>query len=151
MRKATSAFARTTLEGGQERIQAAHALQIRGPLAVTGMSDSSPSRQKIFTCKPKGKADETACASKIISDLARRAFRRPVTEQDVNPLMVFYTAGAASGSFERGVREAVTAVLASPHFLYRAESANAAGRHAHAERRGIGVASLVLPVEQHAG
>ena len=49
----------TTLEGGQERIQAVHALQIRGPLEVTGISDSSPSRKKIFTCKPKGKADET--------------------------------------------------------------------------------------------
>ena len=116
----------TTLEGGQERIQAAHALQIRGPLSVTGLSDSA-SRKKIFVCKPQGKADETACARKIVSDLARRAFRRPVTDQDVNPLMAFYTAGNANGDFERGVRDAVTAVLASPHFLYRAESGNPQG------------------------
>ena len=116
----------TTLEGGQERIQAVHALQIRGPLAVTGLSDSA-SRKKIFICKPQGKADETPCARKIVSDLARRAFRRPVTDQDVNPLMAFYTAGYASGDFERGVRDAVTAVLASPHFLYRAESGNPQG------------------------
>jgi hypothetical protein len=114
----------STLEGGQERIQAAHALQIRGPLEVTGISDSTPSRKKIFICKPQGKADELACASKIINDLARRAFRRPVTQQDVNPLMVFFRDGAATGSFDQGIREAVSAVLASPHFLYRVESAS---------------------------
>jgi hypothetical protein len=116
-----------TLEGGQERIQAAHALQIRGPLEVTGISDSTPSRKKIFVCKPQSKADELACANRIVSDLARRAFRRPVTQQDVNPLMVFYRDGAASGSFDQGIREAVSAILASPHFLYRVESADAAG------------------------
>ena len=115
------------LEGGQERIQAVHALQIRGPLTVTGMSDSV-SRRKIFICKPQGKADETACARKIVSDFARRAFRRPVSDEDLNPLMTFYKAGYASGGgFERGVRDAVTAILASPNFLYRAESGNAVG------------------------
>jgi len=115
------------LEGGQERIQAAHALQIRGPLTVTGMSDSV-SRKKIFICRPQGKADETACARKIVSDFARRAFRRSVTDEDLNPLMTFYKTGYASGGgFERGVRDAVTAILASPNFLYRAESGNAVG------------------------
>src|SRR5205814_3537472 len=77
------------LEGGQERIQAVHALQIRGPLSVTGMSDSA-SRKKIFICQPKSKADETACARKIISNIARRAFRRPVMDEDLTPLMAFY-------------------------------------------------------------
>jgi hypothetical protein len=114
------------LEGGQERIQAAHALQIRGPLTVTGMSDST-SRKKIFICKPLGKADEPICARKIVSNFARRAFRRPVTDEDLNPLMAFYKAGYTDGGFERGVRDAVTAILASPHFLYRAESGNAVG------------------------
>src|SRR5262249_49737068 len=61
----------TALEGGQERIQAAHALQIRGPLTVTAMSDSV-SRKKIFICRPQRTADETACARKIVSNLARR-------------------------------------------------------------------------------
>src|SRR5262249_41116767 len=70
----------TALEGGQERIQAAHALQIKGPLTVTGMSDSV-SRKRIFVCKPQSKADETACARKIVSNLARHAFRRPVTDE----------------------------------------------------------------------
>jgi hypothetical protein len=120
------------LEGGQERIQAAHALQIRGPLAVTGMSDSG-SRARIFICRPAKAEDETRCAQKIVGSLARRAFRRPVTDEDLAPLMAFYTSGhAAAGfegaaGFESGVRDAVSAILASPHFLYRAESGGAAG------------------------
>jgi hypothetical protein len=109
------------LEGGQERIQAAHALQIRGPLSVTGMS-GSPSRAKIFICEPRTPRDEASCANRIVENLARRAFRRPVTAEDVNPLMAFYKAGSATGGFEGGVRDAVSAILASPHFLYRAEA-----------------------------
>jgi mono/diheme cytochrome c family protein len=114
------------LEGGQERIQAAHALQIRGPLNVTGMSPSA-SRSTIFICKPTGPRDEAACASRVVESLARRAFRRPVTADDVNPLMAFYKAGAATGGFEGGVRDALSAILASPHFLYRAESGTGTG------------------------
>ena len=93
---------------------------------VTGMSDSV-SRQKILICRPRNKNDETACARKIVGNFARRAFRRPVTDEDLNPLMGFYKTGYANGGFEKGVREAVTAILASPHFLYRAETGNAAG------------------------
>ncbi len=125
------------LEGGQERIQAAHALQIRGPLAVTGMS-ASASRAKIFICVPRrsspaDEASEGGCARKIIENLARRAFRRPVTTEDLTPLMAFYKSGSAaggpggSGNFEGGVRDALSAILASPHFLYRAESGVGAG------------------------
>ena len=127
------------LEGGQERIQAVHALQIRGPLSATGMS-ASASRSKIFICYPAQEetapaaaggsrrssraieASEVGCANKIVESLARRAFRRPVTAEDVNPLMAFYKAGSATGGFEGGVRDALSAILASPHFLYRAES-----------------------------
>ena len=123
----------TALEGGQERIQAVHALQIKGPLAATGMSQS-PSRAKIFICQPdqtvrsvRPQPDpETACALKIVENLARRAFRRPVTQDDIAPLMAFYKAGSAKGGFEIGVRDAVSAILASPHFLYRAEAATVA-------------------------
>ena len=114
------------LEGGQERIQAAHALEIRGPLTVTGMSQSG-SRARIFICRPAGAAEETACARRIVENLARRAFRRPVTDADVAPLMAFYKAGHATGGFDAGVRDAVSAILASPHFLYRVESGDAAG------------------------
>jgi mono/diheme cytochrome c family protein len=114
------------LEGGQERLQAAHALQIRGPLSVTGISQSA-SRAKIFICRPQGARDEVSCAQKIVENLARRAFRRPLTAEDVNPLMAFYRSGSATGGFEGGVRDALSAILASPHFLYRAESGGAAG------------------------
>ncbi|MGH8260846.1 MAG: DUF1592 domain-containing protein [Steroidobacteraceae bacterium] len=110
-----------TLEGGQERVQQAHAFQIRGPLDVTGMSDS-PSRRKIFLCHPASAADETPCARRIIAHLAELAFRRPVTEQDLQPLMAFYEAGRQSGGFEVGVRNALSAILASPFFLYRVET-----------------------------
>jgi mono/diheme cytochrome c family protein len=119
------------LEGGQERIQAAHALQIRGPLSVTGMSVAG-SRAKIFICVPARAAEETPCAQKIVENLARRAFRRPVVAEDITPLMAFYKAGYAaaggegSSGFENGVRDAISAILASPYFLYRAESGGAA-------------------------
>jgi hypothetical protein len=110
------------LEGGQERIQAAHALQIRGPLSVTGISDSA-SRKKIFVCHPTESADERPCAAEIVAHLAERAFRRPVNDADVESLMAFYDAGFREGGFERGVRDALSAILASPYFLYRAEPA----------------------------
>jgi mono/diheme cytochrome c family protein len=120
------------LEGGQERIQAAHALQIRGPLAVTGMS-ASASRAKIFICQPKAshshshsqsqsRDEDLPCATRIVENLSRRAFRRPVTAEDLTPLMAFYKSGSANEGFEGGVRDALSAILASPHFLYRAES-----------------------------
>jgi hypothetical protein len=114
------------LEGGQERIQAAHALEIRGPLTVTGISDS-PSRQKIFVCRPTESSDERRCATEIVTQLAERAFRRPVTDEDLGSLMAFYDAGSAQGGFEIGVRDALSAVLASPHFIYRAETGDSAG------------------------
>jgi Protein of unknown function (DUF1592)/Protein of unknown function (DUF1588)/Protein of unknown function (DUF1587)/Protein of unknown function (DUF1595)/Protein of unknown function (DUF1585) len=116
----------TVLEGGQERIQAAHALQIRGPLSVSGLGDS-PSRQKIFICKPAEAAEERACATEIVTNLAERAFRRPVTDEDLAPIMAFYDSGSGDGGFERGVRDAVSAILASPYFLYRAESGDSEG------------------------
>jgi hypothetical protein len=113
------------LEGGQERIQAAHALQIRGPLVVTGLGES-PSRQRIFTCRP-AEMPERRCATEIVTNLAERAFRRPVTATDVDPLLRFYDAGAREGGFEHGIRDALSAVLASPHFIYRAESGQGKG------------------------
>ena len=114
------------LEGGQERIQAAHALQIRGPLSVSGIGDSS-SRSKIFTCKPASLEDERPCATTILTRLAGRAFRRPLTDEDLEGLLAFYESGYSEGGFERGVRDALSAILASPHFLYRAESGEGLG------------------------
>jgi len=113
------------LEGGQERIQAVHALQIRGPLTVTGVSDSA-SRKKIFVCQP-AEVPEKSCATEIVTNLAERAFRRPIDGTDLKGLMAFYDAGYAQGGFEIGVRDALAAILASPHFIYRAESGEGAG------------------------
>jgi hypothetical protein len=113
------------LEGGQERIQAAHALQIRGPLVVTGIGESA-SRKKIFVCRP-AEVPELRCATEIVTNLAERAFRRPVTSTDLEPLMAFYDAGYREGGFEQGIRDALSAVLASPHFIYRVESGQGNG------------------------
>ena len=114
------------LEGGQERIQAAHALQIRGPLEVTGVGDSA-SREKIFVCEPTESSEERRCAAEIVTQLAERAFRRPITDEDLGGLMAFYDASIRDGGFEAGVRDALAAILASPHFIYRAETAAAGG------------------------
>jgi hypothetical protein len=90
---------------------------------TTGMSDSK-SRKKIFICKPATPAEEPACARTIVENLARKAFRRPVTEEDLAPLMGFYERSRKIGtSFDVGIRESLSAILASPHFLYRAEAA----------------------------
>ncbi len=71
--------------------------------------------------------DSTACATTIIEHLARHAFRRPVTAEDLAPLMAFYKSGHATGGFEGGVRDALSAILASPHFLYRVEAGTGTG------------------------
>lgn len=109
------------LEGGQDRIHAVHALQVRGPLEVTGMSESE-SRKRIFVCSPRESAEETACAQQIITQLAERAFRRPLTDEDVQQLLGFYEASRQNADFEAGVRDALSAILVSPHFIYRAET-----------------------------
>ncbi len=108
------------MEGGQDRIHAVHALQVRGPLEVTGMTNTA-SREKIFVCYPRETSEESACAAQILGNVAARAFRRPVTDEDIGQLMAFYERSRERGDFEVGVRDALSAVLVSPHFLYRAE------------------------------
>jgi hypothetical protein len=95
------------------------AIEVVGPYAATGPA-RTPSREKIFICEPEVPERERACAERITADLARRAFRRPVTAEDVDRLMAFYDAGhEGSGGFDAGIEQMVTAVLASPDFLYR--------------------------------
>jgi Protein of unknown function (DUF1592)/Protein of unknown function (DUF1588)/Protein of unknown function (DUF1585)/Protein of unknown function (DUF1587)/Protein of unknown function (DUF1595) len=106
--------------GGQDRILRLGNFEVKGPFSATGISDT-PSRKKIFLCHPAAAAEEDACAEKIITVLAREAYRRPVTEADMKLLMKFYRAGRQEKDFDTGIREVVTAVLASPFFLYRAE------------------------------
>jgi hypothetical protein len=113
-------------EGGEERLAFLSALQVRGPLKVDGLKDS-PARQKIFTCHPSQAAEEGACARRIVGNLAQRAFRRPVNDTLLQPLMAFYDSGYQNGGFETGVRDALAAILASPYFLYRIEGGPGGG------------------------
>jgi hypothetical protein len=98
---------------------------ITGPMKVTGISDT-PSRRKIFVCKPATAAQEATCAFRILKALASRAYRLPETSVDVEPLMRFYAAARKEGDFEQGIRRALQAMLASPRFLFRLEEAPSA-------------------------
>ena len=94
-------------------------IQVVGPHAATSPT-RTPSREKLFGCKPEVPEQERACAERITADLAGRAFRRPVTKKDIDGLMAFYDAGReGSGGFNAGIEQMVTAVLVSPDFLYR--------------------------------
>src|SRR5215470_9161610 len=96
------------------------AIKLAGPYEATGPM-RTPSREKLFICKPELPEQERACAERITTDLAGRAFRRPITRQDIGGLMAFYDAGreGAGGGFNAGIEQMVTAVLVSPDFLYR--------------------------------
>ena len=91
-----------------------------GPTEVTGVSET-PARRRIFTCRPTTAAENIPCARRIIERLGTEAYRRPLTTADLDELMPFYTQGAANGGFESGIRNAVQAVLASLHFVFRVE------------------------------
>ena len=90
--------------------------------------DETPSRRQIFSCRPAGGRDEEPCARKILSSLTRRAYRRPVTEADVQPLMAIFNEGRAERDFEFGVERALEALLSSPKFLLRVEREPADGK-----------------------
>jgi hypothetical protein len=81
----------------------------------------TPNRRKVFLCRPATPADESACAARIVAILARKAFRRPVTDADLTPLMQFFADGRKTGTFEQGIENALTAMLSSAKFLYRTE------------------------------
>jgi hypothetical protein len=116
-------FIRTTIDGldimGDPSIDR---VTIEGPFAATGSGDT-PSRRKIFVCKPAAPADEQACAGKILSTLHRLAYRRPVDKATLDTLMEFYARGrAGKGSFDSGIESALQFILASPEFLIRFEA-----------------------------
>jgi mono/diheme cytochrome c family protein len=126
--------------GGQDRLYRVSSFQLQGPFDAKGIS-STPSRDRIFTCRPAHaaapavveasaasrrsspglEASEVGCAQKIITSLATRAYRRPVVADDVNELLQYYKEGVKDGGFEGGIRSAITGILASPFFLYRGE------------------------------
>jgi mono/diheme cytochrome c family protein len=89
---------------------------ITGPFHATGPGDT-PSRRRIFTCHTAG----NACAKQIVSTLARRAYRQPVTDADLKTVMSFYESGSKDGGFEAGIETALQRILASPKFIFRVE------------------------------
>ena len=113
-------------------------LIISGPYNATGLSDT-PSRQRIFTCRPTMLSEERPCAREIISRLGSEAYRRPLTSAEIDGLMPFYDSGVAKGGFEIAVRTALEAILASPHFVLRLER-----EPVDAPRRGYRVSDLDL-------
>ncbi|HMF93685.1 MAG TPA: DUF1592 domain-containing protein, partial [Vicinamibacterales bacterium] len=96
-------------------------VRIEGPFDASPAKES-PSREKIFICRPNAAAEEAACARKIVGTLAARAFRRPVSAAETQSLMAFYDAGRKEGDFEHGVEIALARILADPRFLYRIET-----------------------------
>jgi hypothetical protein len=120
--------------GGLPRLKT---VGIEGPYNATGVS-STPSRELVFICRPDAAArgaEEAACAERIVSNLARRAFRRPVAAADIEaPLSFYQNARAEGGSFDDGIRAALARVLVSPFFLYRIERDAAGVRPGAAHR-----------------
>jgi hypothetical protein len=107
---------------GAERTERASGLQITGPFDPTGVSDT-PSRRRIFVCHPANESEELPCATRIIGNLERVAFRRPVTDADLAPALRFFQDGRQGASFDAGIENALVAVLSSPKFLFRMERA----------------------------
>jgi hypothetical protein len=95
-------------------------LNISGPFNATGPGDT-PARRRIFVCNPATPADEVPCARQIVSRLARRAYRQPLTDADLARAMGFFESGRRDGGFESGIEAAVERILASPKFVFRAE------------------------------
>jgi hypothetical protein len=93
---------------------------ITGPLNATGPGDT-PSRRRLFVCRPAGAAEESACADRILATLLRRAYHRDVTADDLRPVRRFYDAGRAERDFDLGIQRALERVLVSPQFLFRIE------------------------------
>lgn len=108
------------LHPGMTTLPHLQTLTIVGPTSPTGVSDT-PSRRRLLTCRPTVPSDEDGCARSIVTTLARRAYRRPPTDEDVRTLMEMFRIGREEGSFEAGIRTAVQATLARPEFVFRFE------------------------------
>ena len=95
-------------------------LGINGPYEVTGVSET-PSREKIFTCRPADGSEELSCAKEILLAMSRMAFRRPVNDDDFEHLRYFFESGQKEGGFDAGIRLSLQAILADPEFIFRFE------------------------------
>src|SRR6185295_18359304 len=105
-------------EGAPRSQPAIGSVTIVGPFAAQGVSNT-PSRQRIFTCRPPSRSGEAACAKQIFSTLARKAYRRPVTEAEVSVLLKFFADGQKKSGFDGGIEMALRRLLMSPEFLLR--------------------------------
>ena len=112
-------FARTTNElyFGDPAVDI---VTIAGPYSAKAAGDT-PSRRAVFVCRPGAGMSDERCARTILSRLARRAYRRPVTEQDLETLLGFYRAGQSEEGFEAGIQRGLRRILASPSFAFRIE------------------------------
>ncbi|HUE88089.1 MAG TPA: DUF1592 domain-containing protein [Vicinamibacterales bacterium] len=106
--------------GGITTLPHVRDLIISGPYKTLGISQT-PSREKVFSCRPTSQDEELRCAREIITKVATEAYRRPVELREVDSLMPFFNNGAEKDGFEGGVRTAIEAVLSSPHFIFRLE------------------------------
>ena len=155
--------------GGMGNLPRIGGMEINGPVAVTGLSQT-PSRARIFSCRPTDASQEPPCARQILTSLMRDAYRRPVTEEDLAAPLHFFAVGRQGKDFDAGIQNAIVAILASPKFLYRVETdpqvtTAQAGTQAGHERQGqqhaagclpserprTGLTAVVLPVEPGSG
>lgn len=114
-------FLRDTVEQGETQGQPyLSKVTIAGPYDAT-VAEDTPARRRIFVCRPAAAAEDRACARKIISTLAGRAYRRPITDDDLQVLLQFYDQGRATQGFENGIERALARILVSPSFLFRIE------------------------------
>ena len=120
-------FERTNFDTQEQRgVPFLESLSIGGPFHASGPGDT-PSRRKIFVCHPQNSGEEMACAKKILTELTKRAYRRPVTDADIETPLSFYqtalNATPSDSGFEAGIESALSFVLTSPEFLFRVEAA----------------------------
>lgn len=113
-------------------------LVILGPYNAQGMTADTPSRRRIFSCRPEAPSHDRACAEEIVSRLAVRAFRGPVSDSALETLMELYDQGSRNGGFEEGVRTAIQGILAMPDFVFRLEEALPAADGVQRERLSDG-------------
>ncbi len=108
----------TQYKGGHPAVRT---VSVTGPYNAKGVGET-PSRREIFVCYPATPEEEEPCAERVLSRLARRAYRRPLTDRDLETLLGFYRVGRSEGGFEAGVRDALERILVGPEFLFRVES-----------------------------
>ena len=144
-------FIRTTVDGldimGDPSVDR---ITVEGPFSATGVAADTPSRRKVFICRPARPSDENACATRILTALARQAYRKPVDKATVDVLTSFYKQGRERhGSFDRGIEAALQFILASPEFLFRIEP-EPAGANRPAQQQASTSRPLINAARQQA-